>query len=259
MPFGSCCIKNETDYSEMNAKSVEIKGEQSDLLVNFELVQTFYHTESKPQEVCYMFPNDLKICIYDTTFVVGNEVIKPKLKAKEEAKSTYEEAVKKGHTAVFGTNIRSGLTEFKLGNVPSNTECKVILKIAFSANVTKQNSFFIKFPLDVYTPSGSRDCLDVLSSNFLFKLQCDKEKVKDVKSNIENGQYDNSQKVFTIKEKVNCKNNEHSIIINFETFNPLQSSVFVGQSTNDYCNCALTISPNLEEKNSDSDKEKLTV
>ena len=94
MSFGSCCILDDSDYSKMNAKSVQIKGEQTGLLINFELIQTFYHTKSKPQEVCYLFPNDLKLCIYDTTFVVGKEIIKPKLKPKEEAKSTYEEAVK---------------------------------------------------------------------------------------------------------------------------------------------------------------------
>ena len=259
MSFGSCCIYDDSEYSSMNAKSVQIKGEQSGLLINFELIQTFYHTESKPQEVCYLFPNDLKLCIYDTTFVIGKEIIKPKLKPKEEAESTYEEAVEKGHTAIYGSNVKSGMTKFKLGNVPSNTDIKVILKIAFTANVTKQNSFFVKFPLDVYTPDGSKDCLDILSSDFLFQLHCDKEKIKDVKSNIKNGQYDNSQKLFTIKEKINCQDDEKSIIINFETINPIQSSVYVGQSTNDYCNCALTISPNLKVKQSDSAKEFIFV
>ena len=63
----------------MNTKSVKIEGVQRGLLVNFEVTQTFYHTEKEAKEVSYVFPNDLKICIYDTTFVDGDEIIKPKL------------------------------------------------------------------------------------------------------------------------------------------------------------------------------------
>ena len=215
MSFGSCCISEDNENIEMEAKSVQIKGNQCGLLFNFELIQTFYHTQQNPQEVSYLFPNDLKICIYDTTFVVGKEIIKPKLEPKEEAEEIYEESVMRGHTAIYGSNIANGLTKFKLGNVPANTDCKVILKIAFTGNVTKQNSFFVKFPLDVFTPSGSKNCLDVLSSDFIFHLQCDKDKIKDVKSNIINGNYDDLQKVFSIKNQVNCKEDEKSIIINY--------------------------------------------
>ena len=250
MSFGSCCVLDGSRYSVMDAKSVIVKGEELGLLVNFEVTQTFYHEESKPKEVSYIFPNDLKMCIYDTTFVVGNEIIKPKLEPKEEAKKTYEEAVKAGHTAVYGSNIRSGLTNFKLGNVPPNTDCKVILKVAFKANMTKQNSFFIKFPLDVCTPYGSRGCLD--STNFQFQLQCDKEKINNITSNVNNFNYDKSTKLVTIQDRVDNKDNEHSIIINFETKENIQSSVLVGQTINDYNNCAITISPNLENKRSRS-------
>ena len=84
MSFGSCCIVDNSRYSLMNAKSVEVKGEELGLLVNFEVTQTFYHEKSDPKEVSYIFPNDLKMCIYDTTFV-GEEIIKPKLEPKKEA------------------------------------------------------------------------------------------------------------------------------------------------------------------------------
>ena len=243
----------------MKAKSVEVKGEEFGLLVNFELCQTFYHEESSAKEVSYIFPNDLKMCIYDTTFVVGDEIIKPKLEPKEEAKKTYEEAVKKGHTAVYGSNLDNGLTQFKLGNVPPNTECKVLIKVAFTANMTKQNSFFIKFPLDVCTPSGSRGCLDTISSNFSFQLQCDKEKISKVTSNVNNINYDDSTKQLTINNQVENKDNEHSIIITFETKENIRSSVLIGDTTNDYNNCSITISPNLEEKTSETTTEFVFV
>lgn len=52
----------------MNAKSVIVDGNQHVLIFNFEMSQIFVHDEPNPQEISYIFPNDLKICIYDTTF-----------------------------------------------------------------------------------------------------------------------------------------------------------------------------------------------
>lgn len=151
---------------------------------HFEFIQTFYHSEEGPKEVSYIFPNDHKICIYDTIFVVGEEIIKPKIKSKEEAKKTYDEAVKSGRTAVYGTNIGNGMSQFNIGNIEPNIECKVILKIAFTGQVTSEKSFYIKFPIDVYTPSGSSGCLNVNNSQFFFTLQSDPNKIDIVVSNV---------------------------------------------------------------------------
>lgn len=255
MVFGSCCILIKDDLRSMKAKSVKIEGEQRGLLTNFEVTQTFTHSEKEPQEVHYVFPNDLKICIYDTTFVVGEEIIKPKLQSKEEAKKTYKEAVDAGRTAVYGSNIGYGMTEFKLGNVPPETECKVILKIAFTAQVTKEKSFFIKFPIDVYTPSGSKGCLDVNSSHFSFQIQADKDKIAKVTSNVKNGAYDETTKIFSIADKVESNDNQKSIIVTFETQESIQSSAFLAPtSSSNYDGCAIVISPNLppsQESNSE--------
>ena len=171
--FGSCCFTQDHHLKMMNAKSVKIEGTQQGLIVNFELTQEFFHTEKDLQEVSYFFPNDLKFCIYDTTFIIDQTLIKPKLKQKEEAKSIYKEAVDSGLTAVYASNIANGLTEFKLGNIKPNQECKVISKIAFTAQMTAEKRFYIKFPLDVYNPSGSLGCLDVISSDFNFKIKFD--------------------------------------------------------------------------------------
>lgn len=140
--------------------------------MNFEVEQSFYHNEESLQDVFYIFPNDFKICIYDITFVVGEEIIKLIMKSKIEAKKTYEEAVETGRTAVFGTNIDHGMAKFKIGNVQPNVECKVILKMIFTGQMTSEKSFFIKFPIDVYNCGGSCGCLQIGSnSEFLFHLQ----------------------------------------------------------------------------------------
>ena len=82
-------------------KSIKIDGVQRGLLVNFEIIQTFYHSEKESKKVSYIFPNDLKECICDTTFFVGDIIIKPKLKVKEKASKIYEEAVSSVKTAIY--------------------------------------------------------------------------------------------------------------------------------------------------------------
>ena len=147
------------------------------------------------------------------------------------------------------------MTQFKLGNVQPETECKVILKIALTGQITKENTFFIKFPIDVYTPSGSRNCLDVNSSQFSFQLQNDPEKVTKVTSNVKNGNFDEVTKLFSISDKIGNDKNERSIIITFETNEPIQSSCLISPTDSvNYDGCAICISPNLppsEDTNSE--------
>lgn len=255
MVFGSCCYFKDDRLTGLKAKSVKIEGSQAGLITNFELTQTFIHSENESQEVHYVFANDLKICIYDITFILNDEIIKPTLQSKEEAEKTYKEAVDDGRTAVFGSNIQHGMTEFKIGNLQPETECKVVLKIAFIAQKTNEKSFFIKFPLDVYTPSGSNGCLDVNSSEFMFKLQCDKEKIAKISSNVKNFEFNETEKIFSISQKVERTNNQKSIIVNFEMIEEMKSEVLVGKQSENYNCCAITISPNLSPSTDLSNNE----
>lgn len=246
MVFGTCCISKDANLQSMTTRSVKIEGTQHGLITNFEVTQTFTHSESDLQEVSYIFPNDLKMCIYDTTFVVGDEIIKPKLRPKEEAEKTYKEAVDSNCLALFGSNNDDCMTEFKLGNVPPGIECKVILKIALTAKVTTEKNFFIKFPLNVYTPSDTLGCIGNISSDFLFRIQSNDENVSNITSNVINGKYDELTKVFSINEKIQNHENENSIIITFEGKEKMQSSILLAPSDSlNYDCCALTIAPNL--------------
>ena len=129
------------------------------------------------------------------------------------------------------------MPEFKLGNLPPDIECKVILKVALFGRITSQNSYFIKFPIDIYVPSGSRKCLDVKASDFNFELKCDIEKVEKVTSNVKNYNFDEKEKLFSIKDKIENRLDENSIIITFETKERLHSSALVDTKTqNNYNN-----------------------
>ncbi|KAK8840703.1 von Willebrand factor A domain-containing protein 5A [Tritrichomonas musculus] len=236
--FGTMCFIQNNTFKMTNAESVKIKGVQHGLIVNFEIIQTFYHTEKSIQEVRYIIPNDHKFCIYGITFSINEKIIETRLKPKEEAQLTYTEAVNSGKKAVYAANNAYGLTEIQVGNIEPNEKCRVIINAAFTAQGTIENKFFIKFPLDVYTPSGSVGCLDAINSNFSFKIQCDTKNISKVTSNVESGTFDELQKIFSIQGQIN----EKSIIINFETKENIQSSILIPYSNSvKYDYCAITI------------------
>ena len=247
MLFGSLCFLDNNVLQGMTPKSIIINGFQRSLIVNFEVEQSFYHSEKNVKEISYIFPNDFKICIYDTTFIVGDEIIKPKIKSQEEAKATYKEAVDSGHTAIYGTNIGDGMTRVKIGNVPPDVECKVILKIAFTGNMINEKTFYIKFPIEVYSSYGPCGCLKVDKSEFSFQLQSNPEEVEKITSNIKNSNFDEKTKMFSIKDSLINEENEKSIIITFETNNKIESSCLLSQTSSSiFDSCAILVSPNYK-------------
>ena len=255
MIIGSCCYLTNEGKQNIDAKSIKIYGIQRSLLVNFEVEQTFSHSEKEPKEIIYLFPNDNKICIYDITFIVGEEIIKPKLQPKKEAEKTYQEAISSGHTAIYGNNVSYGMTLFKIGNIQPNVECKIILKLAFTGQITNQKSFFIKFPFDYnYQIDPFKD---KSKYDFYFQLQIDSEFISQYEINIDDVKYDKKAELIS----VSCKLNEisNNIFITFDTHKEIKSSCLISQTDSvNYESCAITISPNLPP-NENSIKEFIFV
>ncbi|KAK8838496.1 von Willebrand factor A domain-containing protein 5A [Tritrichomonas musculus] len=246
MSFGSCCILEKSDFYKMKPKKVEINGFQKGLIMNLEVTQTFQNKSEKNVEISYIFPNDMKICIYGITFVLGNKIINPIIRERKEAIEIYNKSINRGNCAFYGSNIADGLTEFKIGNLNPQIECKIIIKMALKAVITDRRTFFIKFPLDVYTPSGSVDCLNVYS-NFFMEIQADKDKISNVKSNVKNAQFDKKQKIFKIANKIQNKIKNQSIMMTFETIEEIESSLLLSPRDKDssYDYCAVSIVPKL--------------
>lgn len=235
MSFGTCCFRKSDDaFCMMTSNKVQIEGFQKGLILNLEVTQTFMNTYEDEAEICYVFPNDMKICIYETTFILGYQIIQPQLIGREEAHQIYQKAVNSGVTAMYGANIAEGLTEFKIGNLPINQECSVILKMAFKANLIDLRTFNFKFPLDVYTPDGSLNCLNY-KSNFSMRIQADTEMISSITSNVKNGKYNNDDKTYTIMNEIQNDINENSIILQFKTLENIQSSVMISSKDKNCC------------------------
>ncbi|OHT10190.1 hypothetical protein TRFO_20562 [Tritrichomonas foetus] len=114
--------------------------------------------------------------------MIGSEIIKPNFFLSQQARWIYKESIIFFYPVIMGTNLPEGLTLFNFGNLPANTECKVLLKIAFLCQLATPLSMFLKFPLKMYTPDGSKNWFH--TPNLSFKLNCDNFFFSDASCNL---------------------------------------------------------------------------
>jgi uncharacterized protein YegL len=134
----------------------------------------FKHERSEPAECKYIFLTDSKICIYDTYFVLDGTKIQMHIKEKEEAETTYSEAVNSGYTAAIGRSLSNGLSEFVVGNLAPESICEVVLNCAFTGQLQNEKTIFMKFPLEVCTTNSVATSLkSTLKGDFLFDIDVD--------------------------------------------------------------------------------------
>jgi hypothetical protein len=196
---------------------VTVTGEQVGLLVGFEMTQVFVHTNPGSVDIRYVTPNDCSQCVYDTTFRVGAEVLKPVLQAKGVAERQYEAARREGRTAVLGSNLGNGLVEFKVGNVAQGVPVSVTMKLALTAASKGERETQFKFPLDVATPSGSVSCVTKLLTgafDFTFRTAGAESVTANVAGTFEHGQF-----------RVTAKPEASALVLTTVHKEPLRSSV----------------------------------
>ncbi|EAX94687.1 von Willebrand factor type A domain containing protein [Trichomonas vaginalis G3] len=114
----------------------------------------FTNSTGRNTDIYYFFPNELQFCTYDSLFIIDGKEIKPQLRAKDEAKKEFEEAVNAGHIAMFGEDLGNGLNCFRLGNLPAGKTAEIHLKVSFLADIN-ENGYFYKFPLTHKYQQGS--------------------------------------------------------------------------------------------------------
>jgi hypothetical protein len=199
--LGTCIIQSsDAPILALRPESITIDGHQDGFIVGFRVRQVFKHESAVAVEMPYIVPNNRQIRMYNSTFLLGNEVIKTGVEEKKRAEELYVEAKESGPVALIGSNIGNGLVEFKLGTITSGVECEVIVKCGFAASSWAPSILFFKFPLDTHTPSGSAQCFaSAVKGPFLFSLRnVNPDLVSNILSNFD-GVY--SSGVYTIANK----------------------------------------------------------
>jgi hypothetical protein len=241
MTLGTICVLSPGGRTALSPEAVTIEGIQHGFVVTFKITQRFRNSTSDSVDCSYIIPNNMKICLYETTFRLRGEVIKPRLERKAAAKEIFREAKADGRAAILSSSLDNGLIEFELGNLPAESFCEVEVDCGLVASSSGDDKLTFKFPFDTCTPSGSTQCvMRHLRGDFLFHLRnaCPGE-VKSISSNVE-GAFDETQCVYAIDRRVDAS----ALFVTTALNAPLQSRcLFAGSCA---CATAFLEKPELE-------------
>ena len=230
--------------------SVTVTGSLYGTVASFTLHQDFKTEGASAAELRYFVPNNGKLCMYDTTFYIGDEVIKPAIREKEEAQSAYHDAVNSGLTAMVTMSSDNGLVEFALGNVPAGVSVGVEVKVCcFCSASGDGHSLFVKFPLNVCVQTGYVRSLLSSQNEFKFTFDCSSagDHIKEVTSNSNHGVYNKQTHIFSISEK---DEQIDAVIMTIEFADALQDSVTVAgkyMAVNMFCRSLDDLAPPSED------------
>ena len=225
MSLGTLFSFQNGERLQMDPLEVSVTGQLMGSVASFTVRQTFKSEESV-SNMSYLVSDNGNLCMYDTTFYVGKEVIRPELQPRQQAKIIYTEAQADGRAALLAQNLGNGIIEFKLGNIPAGVQVAVEVKVCCSCKASNPSSgqMFVKFPLDVCTPSGRVGCLmSRIQKQFKFTFDCSSagERIKNVTCNSRNGVYNKKTQVLSISKK-----DDHfdAVIITMEFAKPLSDN-----------------------------------
>ena len=212
MVLGSCVIVEGGHAKRLTPQAAFVHGSLHGLVAVFVIRQEFRHERRYPMDVDYLVADNLNLCMYDTTFYVGDEVIKPRIEEYQRAEGIFREAKKDSRTAIIGRDIGNGLVRFRLCNVPPDTLVVVEVKSCVFGHMCADDAFQFKIPLDVCTQSGSVGCImkDIAGPLlFTFDYSSRKDDVWKVTTNVSGCVHDHT----SCKAFFSTRSNDVSAII----------------------------------------------
>ncbi|CAF3685831.1 unnamed protein product [Adineta steineri] len=109
------------------------------------LTQIYYNENSYPIEAIYIFPIEENAAVYEFTAHIDDRLIKAVVQEKQTAENMYEDAMRRGQTAVLLRQDERTLDTFQVnvGVLPPGKEC--IVKIRYVTELDLIDGCFIRF------------------------------------------------------------------------------------------------------------------
>ena len=182
--LGSCVIYWRGERRRLSPVSVSITGTMRGLIAAFTITQEFRHDQSGPCDVGYIVPRNNDLCIYDTVFYVGDEVIQTQLEEKD-GQTTFFDVSASPPECEFAEGIR----EFRIANVDNTVPVRIEVKVCVWCRAAEPDCLVVKLPMYACsTDAPSAMFTKIVSSltllSFEFDFKSRKELVSDVKLNV---------------------------------------------------------------------------
>ena len=103
---------------------VQIFGVIADVTIH----QVYKNSGKKPIEAIYVFPASTRAAVYAMRMTVGGRILEAEIQKKEEARRTYDNAIKQGKTASLLEQDRPNVFTMNVGNILAGDTIKVDLK-----------------------------------------------------------------------------------------------------------------------------------
>jgi len=113
------------DLLPLNNTSVDVNV--TGVIADVTVEQVYENKGPRPISARYVFPASTRAAVYGMTMTVGDEVVRAKIKEKEEAKKEYEEAKAAGKNASLLEQERPNVFSMRVSNIQPGQTIKVEL------------------------------------------------------------------------------------------------------------------------------------
>lgn len=115
-PGGQCPLKH-----------TDVKAEVSGSLARVTVTQEFHNPLNEKIEAVYVFPLPQSAAVDDMTMIVGDRMVKGKIKRREEARAIYEAAREAGHVASLLDQERPNIFTQSVANITPGAAVKITI------------------------------------------------------------------------------------------------------------------------------------
>jgi Ca-activated chloride channel family protein len=113
--------------AECPLKHTDVKAEVSGSLARVTVTQEFHNPFQDKIEAVYVFPLPQSAAVDDMTMIVGDRMVKGKIKRREEAQAIYEAAREAGQTASLLDQERPNIFTQSVANIAPGAEVKITI------------------------------------------------------------------------------------------------------------------------------------
>ena len=146
---------------DLPLKHTHVKAELTGYVARVEVTQTYQNPFDYPIEAIYVFPLPESSAVDDMRMVIGDRIIQSEVQKREEARRTYEQAKRDGHTAALLEQERPNVFTQSVANIEPGTDIDVVIRYVQNLTYDSGEYEFV-FPMVVgprFIPgneSGSR-------------------------------------------------------------------------------------------------------
>jgi len=118
---------DDPDVDQLPLKNTFVDVNIAGVIADVRVIQVYKNEGKSILEAVYIFPASTRAAVYDMQMMIGERVIRAKIKKRNDARQEYEQAVQEGRTASLLEQQRPNVFQMNVGNILPGDEIKVEL------------------------------------------------------------------------------------------------------------------------------------